>query len=244
MLDARVGQQPLEVLLADHERQRDGQAQEPEPDQQVRREARPQARDRDEVEADQGVERGDQRHARKQRADRAGRLAVGVGQPGVERRQADLGAVARQREDERQPQQARVQLRRDRDEARPVQRVGAVAQDAHGRGVGEQRREQREADADRAQDQVLPGRLDRVGRAVDADQQGRDDGRGLDGDPQQAQVVDERHGDQAGHEPQEQGVVVALVARPQPAGRRARGGRSAARRRSPALPRPTVRAST
>jgi len=57
VFDARVGQQPLDVLLPDHERQGDGHAQQAESDEQGRREPGADAGDRHQMEADQGVER-------------------------------------------------------------------------------------------------------------------------------------------------------------------------------------------
>ena len=118
VLDRRVGEEPLEVALGDDERQRHGEAEQPEDDEQGRRERRAQRADRDEVEPGQRVERDGQRRPRQQRRDRARRLAVGVGQPGVERREPGLRAVAGEREDEGEADERRVEARRDLRRAR------------------------------------------------------------------------------------------------------------------------------
>ena len=62
--------------------------------------------------ADDGVLRDGQQHARHHGRQRRRRFRVRVGQPGVHRREARLGAVADQQEHERQAQDVRVQRRR------------------------------------------------------------------------------------------------------------------------------------
>ena len=61
------------------------------------------------LEAQHGVERDVEQQAREHRRDRRRALGVGIGQPGVQRRQADLGAVAEQQEDEGDVEQRRVE---------------------------------------------------------------------------------------------------------------------------------------
>ena len=61
--------------------------------------------------------------------------------------------------------------------------------------------EEGDRDPDRAQDDVLPGRLERLLRAVVADQEGRGDRGCLDRDPQHAEVVGEHR---QGHRAEEQ----------------------------------------
>ena len=217
MLDRGVGEQALEVPLGDDERQRHRQAEEAEDHQQRRREAWAEGASRDEVDPRKRVERHRQRGARQERRDRARRLAVGVRQPGVERREPRLGPVAGKREQERQPDQGRIEIGRDQHQPGPGEGVARLAQDRHRRGIEEERPEQREADPDRAQDEVLPGRLDRHGRAGEADQQGRHDRRRLDRHPYQPEVVEQRHRREAGREPQQESVVAAAVAGGEPA---------------------------
>ena len=125
--------------------------------------------------------------AREHRADDAGRLAVGVGLPGVHGRQPHLRAVA----DEQQhpgdqhprPRQARA-LRGERDEGE----VAAPA--AVQRRVAEaERAEQRQRDAGAADEQVLPRRLEGARGAVEVEQRHRRERDRLGRDPEQPEVA-------------------------------------------------------
>src|SRR5207248_6805228 len=79
----------------------------------------------------------------------------------------------------------------------PRERVEAAV----GRGSGEQDDpEQRDAEPERRQDEVLPPRLERVASPAEADEQRRGGGRRLDEEPRAAEVSDERHRDE--HRPE------------------------------------------
>ena len=139
-----------------------------------------------------------------------------VRKPGVQRRKADLGAVAEQEEDEGEVEQSRVERRHMRDQARPQHPLHAFADDWPGGHVDEDRAEQGERNADAAEDKIFPRRLDRLLRAIDADHQHRRQRGELDRHPHQSDIV----GDQREvHRKQEElihRVVKAQMHRRQP----------------------------
>ena len=104
VLDARVGEHPLEVALADHEDRGDGHGEEAEGDEQAAREGPFARRAHDSVDAQEREEGAARQPSGEERADEPGRLAVGVRLPGVKRRQAHLRAVADEEEDEGRPE--------------------------------------------------------------------------------------------------------------------------------------------
>jgi hypothetical protein len=101
VFQAGVGQHPLEIFL--HQNKRPGQehGEQPEAEQQVATQIGAEAGGGENVKAQQGVEGDFKRHAGEHGAGGRGRFAVGVGQPGVHRGQAGLGAVAHKHENER-----------------------------------------------------------------------------------------------------------------------------------------------
>ena len=134
--------------------------------QRARRERRRVGRQQ-QLEAQEREQRDVEQQPGEHRRDRRRALGMGVRQPGVQRRQADLGAVAEQQEHE-----GEVEQRRDRSAARPVTStrpghgVQALADHRPRRKIDEDGAEQRERDADAAQDEILPRRLERL-RACD-----------------------------------------------------------------------------
>ena len=107
VLDAVVGEQALDVALEDDERRRhQDRDQRRRPPAAAGPAGMPgRALDQRQV-AQDAVERGVEHEAGEERRDRRRRLAVRVGQPAVHRRQARLGAVADQQEDEGRPSAA------------------------------------------------------------------------------------------------------------------------------------------
>ena len=112
-----------------------------------------------------------------------------VGQPGVERKQPGLGAVADQQQPARQAsgtgiQHARVCHQHVEVQGRVSRRAGTLG------GVVQQHgAEKGHRYADRADHDVFPGRFEcRAGTAV-SDQEGGDHRGGFDGDPDDADVV-------------------------------------------------------
>ena len=170
------------------------------------------------LEAQQRIERDVEQQARQHRRDRRRAFGMGVGQPGVQRREADLGAVADQQEDEGERQQLGIELAGVLRHQIPGHRRQPLAQHLLGREIDEDGAEEGQRDADRTEDEVFPRRLDRLRRAIDADHHHGRKRRDLDADPEQADVVgDERHIHRADHR-LVQRVIEAQERRRQPAG--------------------------
>ena len=94
VLDARIGQQALQVALAQQVEGGEQQRGQPEDQQHVAGEGRPERAHGDLEVAQDGVEADRQQRPRQQRRDRGGGLGVCVGQPGMHRDQTHLGPEA------------------------------------------------------------------------------------------------------------------------------------------------------
>ena len=150
------------------------------------------------VAAEDRQERAVQQRAGEQRRDDRGRLAVGVGQPGVQRRQAHLGAVADQEQQKRRLEPEWVEAVRRGPPGR--RRSGGQAS-----AVGS-RPPRRGRSCPAAPGRCRPNRSAGISRwppasvmAVEVDQRRAGQRGGLDGHPQQAQVLahgHQRHGGQ------------------------------------------------
>ena len=141
-----------------------------------------------------------------------------VGQPGMQRGEADLRPVSEKQEDESDIEKGRVEMRRVFDQQRPDHGILALAHDRTRRHVDQDRTEQGERDSDAAQDEILPRRFQGGVRAIDTDHQHRRQGSDFDRDPHQTDIV--RHESQvhAEHHGLIHGVVKTQVCRRQPAG--------------------------
>ena len=132
--------------------------------------------------------------AGQQRAHDARRFAVGVRLPGVHGGQAHLGAVA-----DESSTKAAWSHGGDRSGASRTSSSNSSVDSQPGleRGVGqEERAEQGQGDAHRADEQVLPGRLQGAGVVVEVEQRGAGQRGRLHRHPHQAEVVgqrDQRH---------------------------------------------------
>ncbi len=111
VLDARIGQQPLQVPLDQDERRGHEHREQPERQQQAAGERRAERRLRDQVDPQDAVQRAVQHADGHQHAGRRRRFAVRIGLPRVHRRQARLRAVPDQREHDAEPQRERMQRR-------------------------------------------------------------------------------------------------------------------------------------
>jgi hypothetical protein len=109
VLDAAVAEQPLQIVLGDDERGRDDHGEQAEDEQQRLAPRGAASRPRDGQEAEDPEEGALDERPREQRRERGRRLAVGVRQPHVHRRQPRLGPVAHQDEDEPHADDARVE---------------------------------------------------------------------------------------------------------------------------------------
>ena len=109
MLHAGVGQQALDIVLYQQKRYRHGDGEQAERQQQVGEKSGPNVRTARRMVAQDRVDRAVQQHGGERGADRRRRLAVGVGQPGMHRRQSGFGAEANQDKREGEAHQVRVQ---------------------------------------------------------------------------------------------------------------------------------------
>ena len=123
------------------------------------------------LEAQHRVERDVEQQAGQHRRDRRRAFGMRVGQPGVQRREADLGAVAEQQEDEGDVEQRRIECAACAISIVQTMASSAFADHRPRRHIDEDGAEQRQRDADAAEDEIFPGRLERLVRAVDADHQ-------------------------------------------------------------------------
>ena len=202
MFDAGVGQHALGVPGVQQEEGRHGHAQQAEAHQDLLGERGLAGAGADLDGAQDAQEGAVQERPREQGRDHAGGLAVGVGKPGVQGDQTHLGPIAHHQQDEGQAQPVRVQLGPVGQAVQP-QDLGAARSPTGRRQHQEEVAQQRQADPHRADQQVLPGSLQRAPMAMEVDQRSRSQGGGLDGHPQKGQMAagaDQRH---AGQEEQQ-----------------------------------------
>jgi hypothetical protein len=124
-------------------------------------------------------------------------------------REPDLRAVAEQQEHEGEVEQRRIELRRAAHQDRPHHGIDALADHRLRRHVDQDGTEQRQRDTDAAQDEILPRRLERLVRAIDADHQHSGQRRQLDRHPHQPDVVRQERQIHAEHQHLVHGVVEA-----------------------------------
>ena len=112
VLDRGISEQPFDVAAAiEHE---GGEDQRDETQRHHQRTGRHRRRvgGHQHLETQHGIERDIEQQPRQHRRDRRRALGMGVGQPGMQRREADLGAVAEQQENEGDVQAAPDRRRR------------------------------------------------------------------------------------------------------------------------------------
>ena len=161
VLDAGVGEHPFEVALPDDQRGGHGEGQQSGRDQQAAHQARTEHRVDDGLHPQDGVERDGQEHAGHQPGHRGRRLAVRVGQPAVHRSEARLGGEPEDGQRAGHPEQRRVERETVLGQDEPGQ-GGTTGGD--GGGVEQDEPEEGDRYPDRAEDDVLPGRLERLRR--------------------------------------------------------------------------------
>ena len=132
-----------------------------------------------------------------------------IRQPGVQRRQSDLGAVAKQQEHEGDIEQRRIEGVRALDQDGPDHGVDTFADDRPRRHVNQNGAEQRERDADAAENEIFPGRFQRLVRAVDADHENGGERRHFDRHPHQADIVGDQRQVHGEHQHLIHGVIKA-----------------------------------
>ncbi len=169
------------------------------------------------LETQQRVQRDVQQQTGQHRRDRRRAFGMRVGQPGVQRGEADLGAVAEQQKDERDVEQRRIEASGSGDEHGPDHGIEAFADDRPRRHVHQDGAEQRQRNADAAKDEVLPRRFERLMGAVDADHHHGGQRGDFDRHPHQADIVGDEREVHREHQDLIHGVVEAHRARRQPA---------------------------
>ena len=117
-----------------------------------------------------------------------------------------LGAVAHHEEDERQLHDPWREPRRDPEERRPPERVDLVAEELDVGEVDEDRPEERDRDADRADQEVLVRGLEGGARTLEVHEEDRGEGRALDRDPHEPDVVGGHRKEHREHEQVEERV--------------------------------------
>ena len=212
VLDRRIREQSLDVLLPRQQQRGDDDGEQAEAHHQLAGERRLQRALDQHLAADDGVERDVEQQPGQHRGHRRRPLGVRVGQPVVQRHETDLGPVSDQQEHEGDRQHRRLELALDVVELGPQQRAAAGAQQLLGREVEQDRAEQRLGDADAAENEVLPRRLEARRRAVERHQQHGRERRRLHRDPEDPHVVrQQRHQHRAIEE------LVHAVVEPEPA---------------------------
>ena len=192
VLDAGIGQHPLEIRLAEDEHGRHRHRDQPKEHQQLGTEGGQAGGRQQRVRAEDRQESTVQQRPGEQRGNDRGGLAVGVGQPGVQRRQSHLGSVTDQEEQERRLEPQRIQAAGVGNQIvdRQVDRRPAGGPRGHG---DEEIAQQRQGDAHRTDQQVFPRGFQRAVMAMKVDQRGAGQGGGFDAHPHQAQVPADGH---------------------------------------------------
>ena len=207
VLDRRIGEQPLYVApLVQHEGGEDQRHQPHHDHDRAGIERRRLAR-HDHLEPEQGVERHVQQEARKNRRNRRRTFGVGIRQPGMQRRQPDLGAIADQQKDEGEIQDRRIHAASSSLQKAPGHRRHALAQSWLTREIDQDGAEEGKRYAHARQDEVFPRRLDRLRRAIEPNHHHRDQGRQLQAHPHQTDIVGDESEVHRTHHRLEHGMV-------------------------------------
>ncbi len=188
VLDARIGEKALEVRLLEDEPAREEHRPQAERDEQAVAVVPYSGADQDGVRPQDAEERAVEQRARKQRRHGRRGFAVRVRQPGVHRRESHLRPVPHEDEREGDLQPHGMERRRVRREP-PEGQGQAVGRRMERNRNGERRiADQRDRDAHRADQKVLPRGLEGTRRALIADHRRARKRRGLDGHPEHARM--------------------------------------------------------
>ena len=207
VLEARVGEQPLPGLRPPEERAPRRRARRA----RSRRARRRRCARRSSARAPAATARRRAAPPGRSAAERSAetgrrRLGMRVGQPVVHGRPADLGREARRAAGRRRRPSSRDRATR----AGSERHVSVSSPPPPAARLEHEDPEQRHAEAERGEDEVLPARLERPGAAAEADEQRRGGGRRLDREPRGAEVAGERHGEQDGPEGEQRRPVDAV----------------------------------
>ena len=149
VLDGRVGEHALDVVAPVQHERREQDGDQSERDHQRAGRQRSGVGRHHHLEAQHREQRDVQQQPRQHRGNRRRAFGMRVGQPGVQRREANLGAVAQQQEHEGKVEQCRIERAARLHQHVPGHRVEALADHRARREIDEDRAEQRERDARR-----------------------------------------------------------------------------------------------
>ena len=109
MLDGGIGEQTFDVAPAVKHEGAEQERDEPHADHQRPRRERLRVAGEQHLAAEQRIERDVEQQAREHGGDRRRAFGMSVGQPGMQREEADLGAIAEQQEDEGEVEHCRLE---------------------------------------------------------------------------------------------------------------------------------------
>ncbi|OIQ72179.1 hypothetical protein GALL_462000 [mine drainage metagenome] len=212
VLDGRVGEHALDVLLPPQQEGGDQHREQAESHQHLPRPGRVDAAFDQHLAPHHRIQRHVQQQAGQHRRDGSRSLGMSIGQPAMQRHQADLGAVAHQQEHEGDADDTGFELAFHRVEVRPEQGAHPLGTEHALRGeIQQHRAEQRQGDAHAAEDEVLPRGFKALRRAIERHQQhGGQRGR-LHRHPENAHIVGGQRQQHGEHE-----QLIHAVVEPQP----------------------------
>ena len=212
MLDAGVGQHPLEITLIDHEQAGDGHREQPHEQQQSRHVGVFSGGQADLIDPQNRQERATGDSAGEKGADHARHFPIHFRLPRVHGGQPHLGPVADQQQDERRMEPRLGQIRGVLQDV--FKRQGGIKPRLQGRIGQKERAHQRQGDADGADHQIFPGGLDASLGSVEVDQRRRHERGGFNGHPHQPQVVrphDDAHDSQKAEQARAEDAVGSFL---------------------------------
>src|SRR3989344_9562531 len=122
----------------------------------------------------------------------------------MKRRQTDFRSVPDKNKNKRDFQKLRIETRSENNQRRPSQNIGRVRPALQGRVVRQNRAQKRDANAECANNEILPRRFKRFLIVVKIDQKRRRERRPFNRDPHQSKIVgkqSQKHGkDEKMHE--------------------------------------------
>ena len=189
VLDRRIGEHALDVAPSVKHERRENDGDESHCHHQRARCERSRVHRQQHLESQQRVKCDVEQEPRKHRRNRRRTFGMRIGQPGVQRRQPHLGAIAEQQKDECDVQEFGAEAAGPLNQRRPHHGVGSLADHRSRRHVDENRSEQGESDPDTAKNEIFPRRFERLMGAIDADHEHGGERGKLDRHPHQTDVI-------------------------------------------------------
>jgi hypothetical protein len=206
VLQARVREEALPGECAPEERDGDGERHEPEADEDALRHVLAHSGSERAVGSPRDDEDGWEERAREESGHGRRRFGVCVREPVVDRRPSHLGSEAGEEEHERDRELVRPRVERcqrlPRETAQPALHVRRDEHDP----------EERKAEPEGREHEVLPAGLECRRSSAESDEERRGGRGGLDQEPGDSEVPRKRHRDEHGPEREQRAVVQALPA--------------------------------